>query len=136
MEIAREFFQVGRRAFPCGLHGAEVAARAEHLARRREQHGADRRIFIDLDRRVHQLAAHLEIQGIGRVGPVQTERGETAVAFEFERVVGRHAETITRFKRPRAAPNGRDRQSSRSSSSPSLGETSRPYASLSSSQRM
>ena len=56
---------------PCGRERLEVAARAEHLARAREQHRAHARILVAADRHLHQLAREREIDRVGGVGPVR-----------------------------------------------------------------
>ncbi|MOA24258.1 hypothetical protein D3C78_1449310 [compost metagenome] len=58
---------------------ADVAARAEGLARRAQAHDTDGRLRFDPLRGALQVARHGDVDGVERVGAVQRDRGDGSV---------------------------------------------------------
>ena len=72
-------------------HFAEITTGAEESALGIEHHYLDLRVVITLPRRAFQLAGHLAVEAIGRIGPVQGNARDRALLFKdnaFEIVHG------------------------------------------------
>jgi predicted short-subunit dehydrogenase-like oxidoreductase (DUF2520 family) len=86
MEKAGHPFEIVRK-LALGLSGErfQIAARAEHLARAVNQHGAHVGILAASTRGVAELACEIQVDSICRVGPV--ERHASYVISDLEKQV-------------------------------------------------
>src|SRR6266849_9748567 len=57
----------------------QVAAPAEHLSRPRQHYRSHGGVFFAFERRLFQLARHLEVDRVGGVRPIQRQVGDAAL---------------------------------------------------------
>ncbi len=88
MQVGRQFLDQHADARQVIGEPLHVTARAEGLARPRDDHATNRGILIDLQGGMEEIAPQREVQRVERVRPVQGDGGDSVCPLKDQVLVG------------------------------------------------
>src|SRR5439155_22880238 len=108
LQVSRRFAQVVRQRLALGREVLDVPAATEVRPLAAEQDGARAAVGVAAHDRLHERLEEVEVERVGRVGPVEAQPRDLAVEIEEDRAGGDQALHVTPSADDGAVMTGHD----------------------------